>query len=806
MAIAKTKVPVADVLARWRSNSRVAASLVDIRELPGRPARHVDIPTTLDPRLISALWARGMTRLYTHQEEALRASAEGFDVVVATPTASGKSLCYHLPVFDALLGDARARALYLFPTKALARDQVASVRELAEAARAPELGAAVYDGDTPGDHRRAAREKARIVATNPDMLHAGILPPHAAWAGFFAGLRYVVVDELHMYRGLFGSNVANVMRRLRRIAAFYGASPRFIATSATIANPGELGAEVLAQAPERVKVVSDSGAPAGPRTFVIYNPPVIDSAIGLRASYLKAAKRLTRDLIDAGVSTLVFTRSRRAVEILVRYLRDDLDEDGPADIDAEEAVRGYRGGYLPDRRREVEAQLRAGETRCVVATSALELGIDVGGLDAVVIAGWPGSRAAAWQRAGRAGRRGLPSLVVMVACSEPLDQYVAADPEYLFGEPPEHGRVDPDNLAVLVPHAKCAAFELPFAPDESFGRLSPAETTEVLRVLARRGLLHEDKREGGGGFHWIADAYPAQGVPLRGFSDENFAVVDHKSGQVLAEVDYDDAAAQLHVNAIYPLEGRLFQVDRLDWDAHKAFVRAVDVDYTTEAMTYRRVSVLETHDEAAGGVAGAGELHVVEKVVGFKKIRLHTHENVGYGEVSLPDREKHTRGLWFDFVQPPKHGDEAAEELAAAWIDGVGRAAYALHGVAALIVMSEARDLGHAVGEAEVARHGGAALPRVYVFDVVTGGAGLSERLYERRVDLVERAALLVRSCRCERGCPACVGAPAQHVAAPGAAPRALVPKDPRVEATAAAHAKAAAVVLLTTLARRLAS
>ncbi len=809
MAFAKPNVPVADVLARWRSSSRVAPNFVDVRELPGRPARHVDIPHHLDPRLVSALWSRGVTRLYSHQAEALAMSSAGFDVVVATPTASGKSLCYHLPVFDALLGDPRARALYLFPTKALARDQVESVRELAEAARAPELGAAVYDGDTPGDHRRAARERARIVPTNPDMLHAGILPHHAAWASFFAGLKFVVVDELHMYRGLFGSNVANVMRRLRRIAAFYGAYPRFVATSATIANPGELGAEVMAQEPEKVKIVSESGAPTGTRTFAIYNPPVVDSAIGLRASYLKTTKRLTRDLIDAGISTLVFTRSRRAVEILVRYLRDDLDEDGPADLDPDEAVRGYRGGYLPDRRREVEQQLRAGETRCVVATSALELGIDVGGLDAVVIAGWPGSRAAAWQRAGRAGRRGLPSLVVMVACSEPLDQYVAADPEYLHGEPPEHGRVDPENLSVLVPHAKCAAFELPFAPGETFGRLSASETTEMLRVLARRGLLFEDREHSG--FHWIADAYPAQGVPLRGNSDENFAVVDTQSGQVLAEVDYDDASAQLHVNAIYPLEGRLFQVDRLDWDAHKAYVRSVDVDYTTEAMTYRRVSVLETLDEAAGGHAGCGELHVVEKVVGFKKIRLHTHENIGYGEIRLPDREKHTRGLWFDFVQPSsQEGGGLVEALGGAWVDGVGRAAYALHGVAALIVMSESRDLGHAVGEPEVARHGGAALPRMYLFDVVTGGAGLAERLYERRADLVERAARLVRACMCDRGCPACVGAPAQHVASAGPPPRALVPKDPRKDpalvASAAAHAKAAAIALLEALGRRLAS
>jgi DEAD/DEAH box helicase domain-containing protein len=755
---------VAEVVARWRSNPRVAGNLVDVRELPGREAKHADIPQTLDARLVSALWDRGVTRLYSHQVEAITALDAGHDVVVATPTASGKSLCYHLPVFDALLRDRAARALYLFPTKALARDQIHAARALGEATKA-DLGVAVYDGDTPPDHRRAARTHARIVATNPDMLHAGILPHHTSWAAFFAGLKYVVVDELHTYRGLFGSHVANVLRRLRRVAAFHGASPKFVATSATIANPGELGAHVLASPDRsRVRVIDESGAPSGPRTFVIYNPPVVDSALGLRASYLKAAKRIARDLVDADVPTLVFTRSRRAVEILVRYLRDDLDADGDGSSDPDEDIRGYRGGYLPDRRREVESLLREGGTKCVVATSALELGIDVGGLDAVVIAGWPGSRAAAWQRAGRAGRRGMPSVVVMVACSEPLDQYVAADPEFLFGEPPEHGRVDPDNLAVLVPHLKCAAFELPLAAGETFGPLAADETSEVLRVLAKQGLVHEDRAAGT--FDWIADAYPAQGVPLRGISDENFAVVDVQGGHVLAEVDYTDAPRQLHPNAIYPLEGRLFQVERLDWNAHKAFVRAVDVDYTTDAMTFTKVRLLESLGVAPR--SGHGEVHVVHRVVGFKKIKLHTHENVGYGDVALPDQEIHTRALWVDPATPaslwaprknPRDARSAgapshAVELRASFLDGVTRAAYALHHVAALTVLCETQDLGHALEEA---KDGG--LPRIYLYDRITGGAGLAERLFDERRALVARAQKLVASCRCAIGCPACVGA-----------------------------------------------
>jgi DEAD/DEAH box helicase domain-containing protein len=742
---------VEEVVARWRSDPWTAASFVDVRELPGRDADWADLPAALDARLADGLGRLGVRQLYSHQRAAYEALRAGADLVVATPTASGKSLCFNLPVFDALLADPTARALYLYPTKALARDQVAGLRALAGACGASELGAAVFDGDTPGDHRRRARG-ARVLATNPDMLHTGILPHHASWAPFFAGLRYVVVDELHTCRGRFGAGVANVLRRLRRVAAFHGAAPRMIATSATIGNPGELGERVLG-AP--VRVIAESGAPIGPRTFLVYNPPVIDRALGLRASYLKAAKRVTRDLIDAGVPTLVFTRSRRAVEILVRYLRDESD-DGGAD------VRGYRGGYLPDRRREVETLLRDGAARAVVATSALELGIDVGGLDAVVMAGWPGSRAAAWQRAGRAGRRGAPAVIVLVACSEPLDQYVCADPDYLFGASPEHARVDPDNLAVLVPHVKCAAFELPFAEGERFGPLDADETRDVLSYLAQRGLLHAD----GGRFHWIADAYPAQGVPLRGLREENFVVVDVRDAAVLAEVDYRDAARQLHPNAIYALEGALHQVERLDWDAHKAYVRAVDVDYTTEAETRARVRVLEPL--AGAGAAGYGDVHVIEKVVGFKKIKLHTHENVGYGDVVLPPFELHTRALWLD--PPGPRGSSALGAGRAPFVEGVARAARALKNVAALLVLCECADLAHTVGDPETSAH----LGRIVLYDTLPGGAGFAERLYEARAALVERAVKLIAACPCESGCPACIGPVVLEVATPAAKAAAL--------------------------------
>jgi DEAD/DEAH box helicase domain-containing protein len=702
---------LANVIAEWGSRREIACK----RVLPARPARHGEWPEWLDARVRFALQARGAMQPYSHQAEAWAALHAGRDLVVATPTASGKSLCYHAPVLDALVRDPAARALYLYPTKALARDQIEELRALGEGLAGAHIGVAVYDGDTPGDERRAVRGRAQIIATNPDMLHSGILPHHDRWAQMFAGLKYVVVDELHVYRGVFGSHVANVLRRLRRVAEFHGAKPQFVATSATIANPGELGEAVLGGDPP--VVVSESGAPCGERTFLVYNPPVVDSALGIRASYVKCAERIARDLVTAGTKTLMFARSRQNVEILVRYLRDHGAE-----------ARGYRAGYLPGRRREVEREMRAGEAPCVVATSALELGIDIGALDAVVIAGWPGSRAATWQQAGRAGRRQGPSLAVLVATSEPMDQYVAGDPEYLFGRSPEQARVDPDNLAILLPHVKCAAFELPFEKDETFGPLDPDTLHEVLKLLVQQGALHHDR----GKWHWIGESYPASHVSLRGPFDENFVVVEN--GAVLAEVDAHDAPLYLHPSAIYQLEGRTYQVARLDWDARKAYVDAVDADHYTDAIDYTKIRVLATSGQA--GVAAWGDVHVERKVVGFKKIKYHTHENIGYGEVNLPAQEIHTRAAWFDVgVAPP---------------DAVLGAAYALHHVSALLLMCDTRDLVRVIEQDP---------QRIYLYDACPGGTGLSERIFEERAQVTRRARGLVAACACNDGCPSCIGA-----------------------------------------------
>jgi DEAD/DEAH box helicase domain-containing protein len=757
---------IEQAIAHWM-DSPVSRQLTCHRRIPGEEARFRPFPTWVTPQLVQALSRRGISQLYDHQWRCGEALQRGEDVVVATPTASGKTLCYNLPVFSELLSDPTACALYLFPTKALARDQVEEARGLAASiGDSSTIGVAVYDGDTPPDERRAARKRARILATNPEMLHCALLPHHPSWARFLAGLHFVVVDELHTYRGVFGSHLANVLRRLLRVARLHGGNPQFVATSATIANPAELAGQLFGRP---VTLVEQSGAPRGERHFLLYNPPLIDPALGTRESYLKAAVKLTHDLVRASVSTLVFCRSRLTVEVMVRLLRDRMPGLDGLDLEAGTArIRGYRGGYLPGRRREVEHALRRGETDVVVTTSALELGIDIGGLDAVVMVGWPGSRAATWQRAGRAGRRLDPSLALLVTSSDPVDQYVASDPDYLFGRPPEHARVNPDNPSILIPHLKCAAAELPFVADEHYGTLGPDDTAQVLACLAEAALLHQS----GGQFHYTGHPYPANEVHLRGPLEENFLVVEQPGDRVIAEVDYKDATQVLHDDAIYQLEGRQYQVLGLDHDNHKAFVSRIEVDYYTDAMTHTRVRILEQL-EHQGLVASTGEVHVVHRVVGFKKIKLHTSENVGYGEVQQPERQMHTTALWLNLPPHEVHRlSRSAPEIAEATLG----AAYALHSTAALILMSDPRDLGRAVGDARsgwfavsgrVTRGGystpetppGPAIaPTIFIFDRYPGGTGLAERLFDRRLELLERTRRLLAACQCLGGCPGCIG------------------------------------------------
>lgn len=734
--------------------------------LPGCDGVYAPIPDDVPAALAAALHARGIERLYSHQAQAWAAARRGEHVAVVTPTASGKSLCYTLPVVAAAMTQ-RTKALYLFPTKALAQDQVA---ELLELNRAGELGlkAFTFDGDTPGDARQAIRLHGDIVVSNPDMLHQAMLPHHTKWAQFFENLKFVVIDEIHTYRGVFGSHVANVIRRLKRICAFYGASPQFIVCSATIGNP-QAHAQALIEAP--VTAICESGAPRGDRHVLLWNPPVVNPDLGLRASARSQSNRIARLAIKAGLKTLVFAQTRLMVEVLTKYLKDVFDSDPRKPP----RIRAYRGGYLPTERREVERSMRAGSVDGIVSTSALELGVDIGALDVVILNGYPGSVAGTWQRFGRAGRRQQPSVGVLVANSQPLDQYVVRHPDFFADASPEHARIAPDQPLVLFDHIRCAAFELPFVDGDRFG---PVEPEVYLEALAETDVVHRE----GERWEWIADAYPANAVSLRSVADGNFVVVDRSGGRqtIIAEVDYSAAALTLYEGAIHMVQSTPYQVEQLDWEGRKAYVTRTFVDYYTDSIDYTKLKVLERFDgsDAGAGDAHHGEVHVVRRVAGYKKIRYYTHENIGYGPVNLPDQELHTTAAWWQLPQAVLLAWFAGKQDA---LDGFLGAGYALHIVATVAVMADARDLCKAVGNGDGAwfaahdaggrgqmRGGdGQALaidevqqfvPTVYLYDNFPGGVGLSEPLWTRRAELVARAIELVERCDCRAGCPACVG------------------------------------------------
>jgi len=748
------------LLTKWRCDPTFSRCLMLDEATEPQPAAHAPIPSDLSPAVVDALKLRGVERLYTHQAEAFRLAKAGKDVVIATPTASGKSLCYNLPVLDALARAPETRALYLFPTKALSRDQEESLRGLLTDAGLGQ-GAITYDGDTPGDARRAARERSGILITNPDMLHAGVLPHHASWARFFSKLSFVVIDELHTYRGVFGSHLANLVRRLLRIAEFHGAKPQLLFASATIGNPQE-HASRLAGRP--VELVDRSGAPTGRKHVLVYNPPIVNAEIGLRASAPKTAVRVAAELIHADVSTIVFGQSRNTVEVMLKYLRDRLEKDGldPA------LVQGYRGGYLPEQRRRIEAGLRAGEVKCVVATSALELGIDIGSLDAVICCGYPGSMAELWQRFGRAGRRFGESAAVLITNSNPLDQFLARDPSLIVGAPIEEARIDPDNLDILLQHLKCGAFELPFEGGDSFGDVPGDSVLDALGFLADNRVLQPAQNQAGKTlFHWSSDAYPANAVSLRSAGWDNVVIIDVEQEKTIAEMDWHSSHTMLHEQAIYQHDGEQFQVERLDLPNRKAFVRQVEPDYYTTAMSHTKVKIL--HEESRGEVslaravlpAGLGEVNVIEKVVGFKKIKFHTHENVGYGEVQLPEIQKPTTAFWLTFPAALISSSGAPRPVT---IDALRGLKTAMHTVAAIGLMIDPRDLGQALVDGTEAdglsRPADAAVfdPTVYLYDQVAGGIGLAPRLFEERALLMRRAQKLLQSCDCQDGCPSCIG------------------------------------------------
>ena len=711
-----------------------------VRRLPARDAAYGAFPDAIDPRLHSALEARGIERPYTHQAEAMEHALAGRHVVITTPTASGKTLCYNAPVLSRILTDPSSRALYLFPTKALAQDQLAELHALSDVLSTPgdlEIGVFTYDGDTPQDARRAIRGRAHIVLSNPDMVHAGILPHHPRWAKLFENLRYVVIDELHAYRGVFGSHLGNVLRRLRRVCRHYGSSPTFICSSATIANPREL-AQALVEEP--FELVETSGAPAGEKVFLFVNPPVVNQQLGIRRSYLSETRRVAGEFLKRDLQAIVFAQSRLATEILTTYLKDDFGS-VPG---AAERIRGYRGGYLPQRRREIEKGLREGQVRAVVSTSALELGIDIGALDVAVMAGYPGTIAATWQRAGRAGRRTTRSAAVLVASSAPLDQFVVRNPSYFFDASPEHALVNPDNLQILLDHVKCAAFELPFSGQESFGS---HPVNEVLAVLAEHGFVHRiDEEDGTATWQWTSESYPADAVSLRSISSDNFVIVDTTRGaDVIGETSFTSGPETLHEKAIYLLEAQLYQVERLDFEGRKAYVRQIDCDYYTDAITYTKVTVLDAC------APNRGEVHVTSRVVGFKKIKFYTNENIGSGELDLPEQEMHTTAWWLTVPEQVMEGLPFAPDDRR---DGIVGLSFALRQVAQLLLMCDRQDIGVSIDSG--AEDDGE--PRIFIYDNYPGGIGFSEPLAVKHGELLAHAQALIAGCPCAQGCPGCVG------------------------------------------------
>ncbi len=704
-----------------------------------REAKFAPFPAGIHPKLIDALQSRGIRQLYTHQSEAIEAILQGEHVVVVTPTASGKTLCYNLPVLQSILENSENRALYLFPTTALSQDQVTELHGMVET-MGVDIKTYTFDGDTPVSARKAIRMVGHIVVTNPDMLHQGILPHHTKWVKLFENLKFVVIDEVHSYRGVFGSHLANLIRRLKRICTFYGAHPQFIGCSATIANPKELFEKLVV---EDVVLVNKNGAPRGEKHFIFYNPPVVNRELGIRKSAVKEVRNIAKRFLAAGVQTIIFARSRLRVEILLTYLRDTMKSLKKSP----QLIRGYRGGYLPNQRREIERGLRNGSIQSVVSTNALELGIDIGQLSVSIMAGYPGTIASTWQQAGRAGRRESVSVAVLVSTSGPLDQYIINHPEYFFKRAPEMGIVDPNNLVILLSHLKCAAFELPFQDGERFGIDS---TDELLKYLEEHRVIHHAGEQ----YHWTSETYPAEEISLRRAAPDNVVIVDKTHDErVIGDVDLFSAQMLVHDEAIYIHEGMQYHVDQLDWDRRKAYVQQVKVDYYTDSQTKTDIRVIEVFEteSISNGFKGCGEVSVTTLVTMFKKIKFETHENVGAGKVHLPEMTMHTSAYWWELDESVKETLSLSE---ANLSDGLKALANVLENVVPLWVMTDPKDL----RTIPMLRSPFSSKPTIYIYEHTPGGVGYSRKIFNLHDALLKAAKELVNTCGCASGCPSCVG------------------------------------------------
>lgn len=724
------------VLDRLKTSKNVMDNITHWEIIPPKPGEYEPFPDYLDDRLANVLRKKGIYKLYSHQRMALDEVEKGRNIIVVTPTASGKTLCYNLPVLNTLLRDRNARAIYLFPTKALSQDQVSELMDMVDG-MGEDIKTFTYDGDTPPGARVAIRRDGHIVVTNPDMLHTGILPHHTKWIKLFSNLKYVVIDEVHTYRGVFGSHTANVLRRLHRICRFYGSNPVFICCSATIANPKELSEKLTGK---EMVLIDKNGAPSGEKNIIFYNPPVVNRQLGIRRSSIIEAKNLALEFLKNRIQTITFARSRLAVEVLVTYIKEGMKKIPGG----EGCIRGYRGGYLPGERREIERGLREGKILGVVSTNALELGIDIGNLDVSIITGYPGTISSTWQQAGRAGRRSSVSASILVASSNPLDQFIIEHPGYFFGSPPENGLINPDNLYILVSHIKCAAFELPFEDGEFFGGQA---IDEILAFLEGERIL----RHVGGRWHWMAEAFPAEEVSLRSASAENFVVVDITEGaRVIGEVDRSSAPMMIHEEAIYIHDGQQYQVEKLDYEEKKAYVRKVNVDYYTDANLAVEIKVLDVFKEGHNKKLekSFGEVMVTSLATMFKKIKLFTHENVGSGPIHLPPEEMHTTAFWM--AVPGEIDGLTGGEVES----GILGLCNVMTNVAPLYLMCDPMDIR---GVVQI-RSPFTGKSTIYIYDNYPGGVGFSEKLYELEETLLKAARQVIMECGCEDGCPSCVG------------------------------------------------
>jgi len=733
-----------EVIQSLRADRRFMSAVDHWEVIPAREGRYEDFPAEIDDRILAAVRSKGIERLFSHQAQAYSEVRRGNNIVVVTPTASGKTLAYNLPVLQTLVEQPQAKAMYMFPTKALSQDQQSELNEILLGGDIP-VRIFTYDGDTPRSIRISVREQGRVVITNPDMLHTGVLPNHTKWIKFFQSLRFIVIDEIHTYRGVFGSHMTNLIRRLKRICAFYGAKPQFICCSATIGNPKALAEKIVE---EEVTLIDENGAPAGQRHFVFYNPPLVDPIQGIRRGVVKESQRLAANLLKAKVKTIVFARSRLRTELIAGYIRGSLKN--LYTDDSRITVASYRGGYLPNERRDIERGLRSGEIQGVVSTNALELGIDIGGLDASILAGFPGTIASTWQQAGRAGRRASVSLSILVASASPIDQYILRHPEYFFAGSPESGWVDADNIYILSDQLKCAVFELPFEESETLAE----NYREVLDYLEEHGVIRFTE----GKWFWSDRSYPAEKVSLRSSAPGNIVIVDTTQGRqtVIGEMDKPSAKLLLYDEAIYIHQGNQYIVKQLDLENQRCYVEDTDVNYYTDSIVKTDIKVLEqdSRQSTAGMETVIGDILVRTQATKFKKLKFGTHENIGYGEIDLPAEEMHTRSVVLLFADGSNAGRSFAQAAEIQQPIIMQRLGTLIRNIAPVFLLCDPRDLGVAERLKDTVFH----CPALYVYDSYPGGTGLSEGFLENADAILKGALELVGECSCAHGCPSCIG------------------------------------------------